>query len=635
VRVRATQNGVRRSNPILDLNERFIVGYVRVLLFTHVDVYWWQKQKAVKHASYLRPTFAQPPHLFILFSVPTNTHQYMMRLLNTTSLALSEFFGYIIPSYAILSHTWGSEEVSFQDIQGPHERILNWAGYKKIKDCCAKALEAGLKYVWIDTCCIDKTNSVELSEAINSMFRWYRHSLTCYAYLADVSPNDSLFATSRWFRRGGTLQELIAPDDVLFFDKYWNEIGTRVSLSVSLEAVTGVPQEVLLKGFQNHCISEIMSWAARRKTTRLEDRAYSLLGLFGVSMPLIYGEGEQAFTRLQLEIMKSSTDHSLFAWTSPEGFWHGQGVLARSPSEFRSPAGILRSVPTLSTSAYEMTNFGLRITLPCSKRENSTRELFAHLNCKVDGSDEVVGIWLKEVEEENGQYLGQFFRTRLDVITLAPEYWNEHPKSTSLYIIQPRSSLPPPRWEYGRSSTFSIDYSNLLKAGYSLEAYTMGHSLDTEVFSLEENRCSFLRNISFGLPFVIFFKHPGRAARVWAAISGNGETPWALIDGSIDKNNTPEVILKDSPIDKANKRWEDGEWVEHTLNKSVFEGETVSLTVKRAIIMGCGGFMVKMTVLDNKLDYNLGPRLERCRIPLREVMPATDDDPFLTIKKVS
>jgi hypothetical protein len=122
-----------------------------------------------------------------------------MWLLDTTSLALSAFFDDNTPHYAILSHTWGAEEVSFQDIKGPHEAISNKAGFKKIKDCCANALDAGFKYVWIDTCCIDKTNSTELSEAINSMFRWYENAVTCHAYLEDVEPNGLRFAASRWF----------------------------------------------------------------------------------------------------------------------------------------------------------------------------------------------------------------------------------------------------------------------------------------------------------------------------------------------------------------------------------------------------------------------------------------------------
>ncbi|KAE9368926.1 HET-domain-containing protein, partial [Stipitochalara longipes BDJ] len=228
-----------------------------------------------------------------------------MWLLNTTSLEVSEFFDANTPNYAILSHTWGEEE-----------QISHRAGYKKIQDCCAKALEAGFQYVWIDTCCIDKTNSTELSEAINSMFRWYENAITCYAYLEDVRPNGPKITASRWFKRGWTLQELIAPSDVLFLDHFWNEIGSRASLGRNIEAITGIPAQVLLRNtsLRDHCTAEIMSWASGRKTTRIEDRAYSLLGLFGVSMPLIYGEGANAFVRLQLEIMKFTTDHSLFAW---------------------------------------------------------------------------------------------------------------------------------------------------------------------------------------------------------------------------------------------------------------------------------------------------------------------------------
>jgi hypothetical protein len=132
----------------------------------------------------------------------------------------------------------------------------------------------------------------------------------------------------------------------------------------------------------------------------LEDRAYSLLGLFGVSMPLIYGEGEQAFQRLQLEIMKSSTDHSLFAHAvdkTQAQVGANQGVLATSPDEFINIGGIVRSYPIIYTGAYEMTNAGLRITLPCSPVKDSAHKLFAHLNCKVRDSDNrLVGLHLTE-----------------------------------------------------------------------------------------------------------------------------------------------------------------------------------------------------------------------------------------------
>ncbi|KAF2188751.1 HET-domain-containing protein, partial [Zopfia rhizophila CBS 207.26] len=145
-----------------------------------------------------------------------------MRLLRTKTLELSEFLGSNIPPYAILSHTWGAEEVSFDDMNGDRGTTLTKAGYRKIRQCCEKALLDGFDYLWVDTCCIDKRSSVELSEAINAMFKWYQNSAVCYAYLADVPSREEptskniAFAASRWFTRGWTLQELIAPLRVHF-----------------------------------------------------------------------------------------------------------------------------------------------------------------------------------------------------------------------------------------------------------------------------------------------------------------------------------------------------------------------------------------------------------------------------------
>ena len=252
-----------------------------------------------------------------------------MWLLNTSTLQLHSFMNDSKrPYYAILSHTWGPEEISFQDIQGSHDQIKTKVGYVKVQRCCTQAASDGFEYVWIDTCCIDKTNSAELSEAINSMFRWYREAVECYAYLVDVRSIEStydtdngqlfyLFEDSRWFTRGWTLQELLAPSTVLFFNSDWQELGTRASLHSEISRCTGIPSSVLLpnnKGIGSFSVAQRMSWAAKRQTARLEDIAYCLLGIFDVSMPLVYGEGLKAFSRLQLEIMKTSADHSIFAW---------------------------------------------------------------------------------------------------------------------------------------------------------------------------------------------------------------------------------------------------------------------------------------------------------------------------------
>ncbi|EIW58294.1 uncharacterized protein TRAVEDRAFT_82962, partial [Trametes versicolor FP-101664 SS1] len=192
----------------------------------------------------------------------------------------------------------------------------------KIKAACQVAREDGFLLLWIDTCCIDKSSSTELSEAINSMFEWYELADICYAYLADVPGDDdptqavSLFWQSRWHTRGWTLQELIAPTRVVFLTRSWGFLGTKAGLASTLEKITGVDFSILTGHATVHSasVARRMSWAACRETTRIEDRAYSLLGIFGMHMSPIYGEGENAFLRLQEEIVKTIPDHSIFAW---------------------------------------------------------------------------------------------------------------------------------------------------------------------------------------------------------------------------------------------------------------------------------------------------------------------------------
>jgi hypothetical protein len=225
-----------------------------------------------------------------------------------------------IPPYAILSHTWAEdhEEVNFRDLTiGP--RKTKW-GYKKLRFCAERAARDGLQHFWVDTCCIDKSNNTELSEAINSMFRWYRDATKCYVYLSDVATNNRdqinlppqsgelAFRKSRWFTRGWTLQELLAPSSVEFFCSNKERLGDKKSLEQLLHEITGIAcaalQGTLLSEFS---VNERMSWAETRQTRREEDRAYSLLGIFGIYMPLIYGEGSaSAFKRLREEIDKNS-----------------------------------------------------------------------------------------------------------------------------------------------------------------------------------------------------------------------------------------------------------------------------------------------------------------------------------------
>lgn len=299
-----------------------------------------------------------------------------MRLLHTESLRFEEFFESKVPEYAILSHRWGEKEVTFQDFEYGKEQ--EWPGFVKVRDCCLLAESRGFDWVWVDTCCIDKKSSAELSEAINSMFRWYAEAGECYAYLSDVRRIDGLdfkesFAQSAWFTRGWTLQELLAPSNVMFLDCKWEFLGRKTELLAEISAVTGIGVQYLWVPDAMHVASVAtkMSWVSRRQTSRVEDIAYCLLGLFDVNMPLLYGEGRKAFLRLELEIVKKSDDESIFAWTSTSVEDHS-GLLALWPNSFADSAAITSPDFDVSVSEmgiwkrhpYSMTNKGLEITLP-------------------------------------------------------------------------------------------------------------------------------------------------------------------------------------------------------------------------------------------------------------------------------
>jgi len=223
-----------------------------------------------------------------------------------------------VPAYAILSHTWGKEEVLFQDMEAGTDRskTVSKAGWKKIQFCAKQAAVDGLQYFWVDTCCIDKKNAVELGAAINSMFRWYQNAARCYVYLSDVSKPDAgaddqrawkeAFRTSRWFTRGWTLQELIAPRMVDFFSSEGERLGSKFSLESDIHEITGIEKNALRGDtLSNFSIKERRCWAERRNTTIEEDGAYCLIGIFDVSMAPNYGERrDQAFRRLEEEIHK-------------------------------------------------------------------------------------------------------------------------------------------------------------------------------------------------------------------------------------------------------------------------------------------------------------------------------------------
>lgn len=341
-----------------------------------------------------------------------------MRLLHTSTIKLSEFYDDEIPRYAILSHTWGKEEVSLHDLQNQKVARLNrFEGYQKIKACCALAAESGYEYVWIDTCCIDKTSSAELSEAINSMYRWYEDAKICYAYLADVSIGEedlgsprveTEFCQSRWFTRGWTLQELLAPERVVFCDRNWRYLGSKRVLMERISVVTGIQVGHMYK-INRASVAQKLSWASSRRTTRVEDVAYSLMGILDVNMPLLYGEGKKAFIRLQHEIVKISDDESIFAWTDAS-LW-ASGMFAQSPKAFAGSGDVVSisgSHPRYTRRApYAVTNRGLAIeTYARVPSPGNNLRSFLSLNCirepKLDATSnqELVAIELLEISPE-------------------------------------------------------------------------------------------------------------------------------------------------------------------------------------------------------------------------------------------
>jgi hypothetical protein len=359
-----------------------------------------------------------------------------MWLLNTHTITLRCFVAKI-PAYVILSHTWGQEEVTFDDIRKPAQRA-NMKGFAKIVGCCKQAVQDGFEWAWIDTCCIDKQSSAELSEAINSMYKWYWNAAICYAYLQDVSdlPAPPIIGDSNWFSRGWTLQELLAPLHVEFYTQSWTFIGTKAGLTPTIQKITNIDDTFLedRTAIQYASIATKFCWASRRKTTREEDIAYCLLGLVGINLPLLYGEGQRAFYRLQLEILKHSNDHTIFAWDYPVCYPFGYNfgrpstaVLAPSPSYFFESRGIqpIRAPRSTEALTSAVTNNGLKIRLPVI--QTNPNGFVAFLHCENHNGDNV-GVRLSKWNNE------QYHRTRTSSLVDSSKYEDRPSKMRTLYL---------------------------------------------------------------------------------------------------------------------------------------------------------------------------------------------------------
>ena len=362
-----------------------------------------------------------------------------MRLINTKTYLIEKFDD---PSdapssgYAILSHTWTlkpRKELELEDIRtagtdrAKADLIQRNA---KTQETCKLAQTSALSHAWIDTICIDQNSSSDKSEAINAMYRYYQDAKICFTHLFDVdghgirltdpNPNqpdtDDMeavrkeFTDARWFKRGWTLQELLAPPQLWFYDKNWNLLGSRDELCNTIADITRIEPGVLQDAQQMWAcsIAQRMSWAAGRKTRRPEDKAYSLLGIFGVNMPMIYGEGDRAFVRLQEEIIKISDDHSLFTWSISEDR-NNSALLARSPDPFKGCTDIIREKLRTDDYPYSVNNRGIsmQLSLICW----STDVYMAPINCIRQPTQQQsgrqhkkslqLGLFLKRQEEDD------------------------------------------------------------------------------------------------------------------------------------------------------------------------------------------------------------------------------------------
>ncbi|KAH0431149.1 het domain-containing protein [Colletotrichum camelliae] len=398
-----------------------------------------------------------------------------MRLINVSTYEIEEFFGEEIPNYAILSHTWiGGEEVTFQEFSDQKEKAKNGArtksGWDKIENTARLAWEDKHEHVWIDTCCIDKTSSAELTEAINSMMSWYEKSQVCYTYLRDVpsrpprKEQEDAFRDSRWFTRGWTLQELLAPSKLIFIFADWMRFDTRDKMADLVSSISGIDASFLCTPeaqertsdnsairvsrrakLESASIAQRMSWASKRRTSRVEDIAYCLLGIFDINMPLLYGEGPKAFLRLQEQILMSSDDQSILAWNfegfqteyayeNGENWWSDYdreleyaGLFATSPAAFSTCKNIKRTHIGKPALHSLITNRGLRLELRLGP---SVDFPYAFLQCHdKDAPVDVVALPLTPTPE------GFYVRARLPLRLVDYRFLRKSPP-TELYALK-------------------------------------------------------------------------------------------------------------------------------------------------------------------------------------------------------
>lgn len=421
------------------------------------------------------------------------------------------------------------------------------------------------------------------------MFIWYRDAQICYAYLQDVDSGEdygnssSSFSRSRWFTRGWTLQELIAPSKLVFLGSDWREIGSRSKLVETIAQVTGIDAFLFQHGvLGRYSIAQRMSWASKRQTTRVEDQAYCLLGIFGVNMPLLYGEGTRAFVRLQEEIMKQSDDHSIFAWSSTTGTQ--SGLLASSPSDFQASGKVTKVALDRPNPPYSATNRGIQITLPIiepdsayslpfipyegalNRGSNGVQFAFtptstlAILNCQsLNSEGSRIGIYL-----ERRDALQPYHRSdhSLGLISLPVSEINKHARSETVIIRAQDANDDKPLWSVTNRKMLvivkslpvpSLDQSFVLRKTLpeksqwvKQESGLLSVRLGMETFS---ERAGLLFENDAGWAFCVFFEPTKDAVLTHVAMNLRDSDAQSVInDVFYDKNG---VFQRHSFIQKT------------------------------------------------------------------------------------
>lgn len=326
-------------------------------------------------------------------------------------------------------------------------------GHRKIEMTCQIAAQSGIKYAWVDTCSIDKSSSAEVTEAINSMFQWYKRSKICYVILEDLPASASIesLKNCRWLTRGWTLQELIAPYHIIFFDQDWNYRGSKADLAEQLSKITNIGTEILLHqcSLSTISVAQRMSWAALRETTRIEDIAYSLLGIFDVNMPLLYGEEGKAFRRLQEETIKSISDFSIFAWKLPSDQQQEDlaqrrkvcGVLAENINAFALCGSIITD-PDYELTEFAITNLGVKtrvqvLTMTIKSERNLRYGYVLPLRCS-SAEEDSLGVQLRKCGPD------QFVREDpWNLIHCALDANTNAPRERYLFTQLPKTEMDP------------------------------------------------------------------------------------------------------------------------------------------------------------------------------------------------